>query len=149
VNLKKNKTFDPEKRLKNDVVLEWTDIVFVNLPSLSFENYLSLAWLVNQGYVPEDETQFRSLRFQNLQCHVWDRERLILEIMRYRAFDNEQLVPLVTDLHLRRLAQSEPTVSDEFHDNVKFYTFHFRHHAERRLMAERRDTDKQQKGIVL
>ena len=57
---KKIKTFDPEKRLKNDVVLEWTDIVFVNLPSLSFENYLSLAWLVNQGYVPEDETQFRT-----------------------------------------------------------------------------------------
>ena len=78
-------------RLKNDVIVDQTDVLFVNVPHLQYHIYLSLAWLLNQGYVPEDERQFRSLRYENLNCHIWDRERLLLEILRYRSLDNQEV----------------------------------------------------------
>lgn len=103
---------------------------------------MSLAWLLNLGYIPEDPTQFNSLRFQNLKCHIWDRERLILEIFRYRCIESESILPLVADLQLRKSSLfEEKTVSDDQAENGKFYTFHSRHQADKRKMVEEKKFD--------
>ena len=68
----------------------------VNVAHLDYHIYLSLAWLINEGYVPEGESQFGSLRYKNLKCHIWDRERLLLEIFRYRVMDNAEVNELGT-----------------------------------------------------
>ena len=80
---------------------------------------------------------------------MWDRERLLLEIFRYRSLDEENLTPLITDLFLQRLREnSQSFVTDEIDDEVKFYTFHFRHQAERRLMTERKIMENRKKEIL-
>ena len=46
---------DWQTRLKNDVILDETDILFVNVPKLPRHMVLSFCWLVNEGYIPTSE----------------------------------------------------------------------------------------------
>lgn len=56
---------------------------------------------------------------------------------------------MVTNLFLKRVADhAQSFVSDEIDDEVKFYTFHFRHQAEQRLQIERKNMENRRKEII-
>ena len=44
---------DWRTRLKNDVILDETDILLINVPKLPHYIVLSFCWLINEGYIPE------------------------------------------------------------------------------------------------
>ena len=46
---------DWQTRLKNDVILDGTDILLINVPKLPQYIVLSFCWLINEGYIPESE----------------------------------------------------------------------------------------------
>ena len=46
---------DWQTRLKNDVILDETDILLINVPKLPHHIVLSFSWLINEGYIPESE----------------------------------------------------------------------------------------------
>lgn len=61
---------DWQVRLKNDIIWDETDIFFANVPRLSSSHYLKLAWLLNEGYIPESAQIIHSLAFEELKAEL-------------------------------------------------------------------------------
>ena len=138
---------DWQIRLKNDVIWDETDIFFVNVPRLSPSHYLNLAWLLNEGYIPESEHVLTSLAFEKLKVQIWDRERILLELFRYRSIDEPLPADVISEMHLKRLDSVDVRVTDEEADCRRVYSNHFKHKAEQRGQSERRVAHEMRKKL--
>ena len=138
---------DWQTRLKNDVIWDQTDIFFINVPRLSPTHYLNLAWLLNEGYIPESEQVLTSLAFEKLKVQIWDRERVLLELFRYRSLENAFTSDVISEMHLKRLDSVDVRVTDEEADCRRVYANHFKHKAEQRGQSERRVAHEMRKKL--
>lgn len=138
---------DWQIRLKNDVIWDETDIFFINVARLSPSHYLNLAWLLNEGYIPESEQVLTSLAFEKLKVQIWDRERMLLEVFRYRSIEDTLPTDIISEMHLKRLDSVDVRVTDEEADCRRVYSNHFKHKAEQRGQSERRVAHEMRKKL--